>query len=147
MAVCHDPTGAHFSIFRGAEHPGAAQTGLRHGTFCWRELMTRNPDAAGRFYTRLFPWSAKASSAGQGYTEFQLGGQSIAGMMEIAKEMGDVSPHWGSYVQVDDVEATVNQAKKLEARILVPPTDVPNVGRFSTLSDPTGAVISVIQLG
>ncbi|MBM3224867.1 MAG: VOC family protein, partial [Candidatus Tectomicrobia bacterium] len=30
------------------------------------------------------------------------------------------------------------------AKTLMPPTDIPNVGRFYTFQDPQGAVISVI---
>ena len=46
MAVCKDPTGAVFSLFKGTEHQSSAPLGPRHGNFCWREpklLWTRKP--------------------------------------------------------------------------------------------------------
>jgi predicted enzyme related to lactoylglutathione lyase len=51
---------------------------------------------------------------------------------------------WGVYVTVDDVDATAAKAEELGGKILVPPTDIPNVGRFCVLQDPQGSVISAI---
>jgi predicted enzyme related to lactoylglutathione lyase len=42
------------------------------------------------------------------------------------------------------VDATAAKAEELGGKILMPPTDIPNVGRFSVLQDPQGAVISEI---
>jgi predicted enzyme related to lactoylglutathione lyase len=53
-------------------------------------------------------------------------------------------PHWGVYITVDDVDATAAKAQQLGATTIVPPTDIPNVGRFCTFQDPQGAVISAI---
>jgi predicted enzyme related to lactoylglutathione lyase len=53
-------------------------------------------------------------------------------------------PQWGAYVTVDDVDLTAKKAAKLGGKVLVPPQDIPGVGRFSVLQDPQGAMISVI---
>jgi predicted enzyme related to lactoylglutathione lyase len=143
MVACRDSAGAVFSLYRGGEHSGSAILPPGHGVICWSELKTGNVDRAGAFYTALLPWKTKDSPE---YTEFQLGGRSIAGMMAIRKEWGDVPPHWGIYVQVDDCDAAATRAEGLGARVLSPPMDIAEVGRFSTLSDPTGAVFSVITL-
>ena len=55
-----------------------------------------------------------------------------------------VPPHWAAYVTVEDVDATAKKAEQAGATIIVPPTDIPNVGRFCTFQDPQGAVLSVI---
>jgi uncharacterized protein len=34
-------------------------------------------------------------------------------------------------VAVDDVDETIQKARQLGVQILVPPTDIPEVGRFS----------------
>ncbi|UCE31486.1 MAG: VOC family protein, partial [Burkholderiales bacterium] len=47
------------------------------------------------------------------------------------------------YVLVDDCNFTANKAKELGGKILVPPTNIPNVGDFSVFADPTGAVLSL----
>jgi predicted enzyme related to lactoylglutathione lyase len=43
-----------------------------------------------------------------------------------------------------DVDAMAKKAKEAGATIIVPPTDIPNVGRFCRFQDPEGAVLSVI---
>ncbi len=64
--------------------------------------------------------------------------------MTIPLEAKGVSPYWGIYITVDDVDSTAKLAGELGARILVPPRDIPNVGRFCVIQDPQGAVISAI---
>lgn len=147
MAFLEDPTGAQIAIFKPGEHPGAAQLGPVPGTFGWSELATRDTKAAQAFYTELFHWGAKVDeNAPMPYTEFQVGGNSIGGMMEMTPQHGDVPPHWLPYVLVADCNATVAKAGELGGRVLVPPTDIPDVGRFAVFMDPTGAALAMIQL-
>jgi predicted enzyme related to lactoylglutathione lyase len=53
--------------------------------------------------------------------------------------------HWLEYVAVKDVDTSVRNAKEIGATILVPPTDIQKIGRFSVLSDPTGAAIALFK--
>ena len=43
-----------------------------------------------------------------------------------------------------DVDLTAAKAEELGGKVLVPPTDIPRVGRFCVLQDPQGAVLSAI---
>jgi predicted enzyme related to lactoylglutathione lyase len=61
-----------------------------------------------------------------------------------AKKMG-APPHWMANVQVADVDATVQKAQKGKAQVLVPPTDIPKIGRFAVIADPQGASIAVFK--
>ena len=45
-----------------------------------------------------------------------------------------------------DTDGITKKAKSSGARIHVEPTDIPEVGRFSVMSDPQGAIFSVIKL-
>jgi predicted enzyme related to lactoylglutathione lyase len=51
-----------------------------------------------------------------------------------------------SYVAVDDVDDSARRVGELGGKVVVPPVDIPNVGRFCVISDPTGASISLITL-
>jgi predicted enzyme related to lactoylglutathione lyase len=64
--------------------------------------------------------------------------------MTIPKEAQGTPPMWGTYVTVDDVDLTARTAEQLGAKILVPPMDIPTVGRFCVIQDPQGAVINAI---
>ena len=146
MAVVQDPTGAVFAVWQPKKHPGAGNVGAP-GFFCWNELMTRDTKAARGFYTGLFGWGADEMDMGpMKYTIFKQGERQIAGMMPISEEMGPVPPHWLVYFAVEDCDASVSEAGKLGGQVLVPSTDIPNIGRFSVLQDPQGGVFAVIRL-
>ena len=147
MAHFQDPTGAHLAFFKPGEHPGTIERGPGAGRFGWAELQTGDTGKAKAFYTELFGWSTKEdSAAGMEYTEFLVDGESIAGMMPLSAMHGDAPPNWMPYVQVDDCHATAGKATKLGGRIIVPPTDIPKVGTFAVIQDPTSAVIAFIKL-
>lgn len=146
MAVIQDPTGAVFAIWQPLKHIGA-QVANVPGAFCWNELLTNDKARAAEFYEKLFKWTTEAHGGGHGeYTEFFNNGRPAGGMMEIQPEWGQVPPHWGVYFAVSDCDKTAEHAKSLGASIIAPPTDIPNVGRFSVIRDPQGAVFSVIKL-
>ena len=53
-------------------------------------------------------------------------------------------PAWLSYVTVDNADSTAKQAEKLGGKIVVPPRDIPEVGRIAVIQDPQGAAIAII---
>ena len=119
-----------------------------HGSICWTELATKDTDAAKKFYSELLGWELKTSqAAGMDYTEYSVNGRPYGGIYKMTEEFGDTPPHWMSYVAVDDVDAAAARVTELGGSVCVPPTDIPNVGRFAVINDPTGATISLITLG
>jgi hypothetical protein len=116
------------------------------GAFSWNELLTSDPSAARQFYGALFGWQFDEMPSVQGvYHVVKLAdGTAIGGIMQNPLTAQNVPPHWGPYVTVDNVDLTAAQATALGGRILVPPTDIPKVGRFALLQDPQGATIAAI---
>jgi predicted enzyme related to lactoylglutathione lyase len=47
---------------------------------------------------------------------------------------------------VSDVDATTRRTEGSGGRPMMPPRDIPNVGRFAILTDPQGASFAVIKL-
>lgn len=116
-----------------------------HGAFSWNELMTTDPDAALKFYGALFGWTTEAMAMPDGtYHVVKANGTAVGGVMAMPKEAGGMPPCWGSYVTVDDVDATARRTKELGGKVIHGPQDIPGVGRFAVVSDPQGAVINVI---
>jgi uncharacterized protein len=146
MAVLQDPTEAVFAIWQPIKHIGA-QLINQPRTMCWNELNTKNIEAAKAFYTKLFDWHDETKNYGQyAYTEFFKDGKPVAGMMQITEEWGDVPPHWMVYFAVEDCDQSAQRAEALGGKICVQPTDIPQVGRFSVITDPDKATFSIIQL-
>lgn len=118
------------------------------GHFVWYELMTPNPKAAQAFYTKALEWGTQSSDLpGMEYTMWVGNGHPIGGVMALppeAKQMG-APPHWMGYVAVNDVDATAQLAGKLGGKVLVPPKDIPTVGRICVVQDQWGAVIAAFK--
>ena len=118
-----------------------------HGASGWFELMTPKPEDAQKFYNALLGWTFKPMDMAEGgrYNVVQINGdQGIGGIMAPPPQAKGMPPRWGGYVTVDDVDATTAKATKLGGKVQVPPTDIPNVGRFAVIADPQGAVLSII---
>lgn len=117
------------------------------GRFAWIELMTTDPAAAQGFYQKVVGWGATKMDGGpMPYTLFTSGDRPVAGLMALpsgAATQG-APPSWLAYVEVPDVNATVDQAGRLGATVIAPPMDVPQAGRFAVLQDPQGGVFAII---
>ncbi len=145
MAMLQDPAGATFAVWQAGTHTGAQRIN-EPGSLCWMELATSDPAGARIFYSGLFGWGWKESTdPDMPYTELQVGGRSIGGMMPIRPDAGSMPPHWGIYWMVSDCSATVARAKALGATLCFGPQDMPKVGRFAVVQDPQGAAFSIFQ--
>ena len=118
---------------------------MKNGAFSWFELMTTDVKAANGFYTGLFGWATREMPMeNMDYTVVKVDGEDVAGIMPMPPDTGEMPPAWGLYITVEDVDKTAGQAKELGGKVLVEPTDIPEVGRFSVIQDPQGAWFSVI---
>jgi predicted enzyme related to lactoylglutathione lyase len=116
------------------------------GMFCWNELVTRDEDKASAFYTEVLGWEAVDSGMpGMKYTLFKVGEKSAGGMMKMPDEIpAEVPSHWMAYITVPDVDAAAAKAKELGGNVIHGPEDIPEMGRFCVIQDPTGAVVSLM---
>lgn len=131
------------------------QTIPASGTFCWNELSTTDDAVAMKFYGELLGWEFKSSdmppcegseAPPMVYNEIVADGKHIGGVFKMGTEFGGAPSHWMGYVAVEDVDAKAAQVVELGGTVCVPPTDIPNTGRFCVINDPTGATISLITL-
>jgi predicted enzyme related to lactoylglutathione lyase len=145
MAVLQDPSGAVFSIWQAKKNTGIGIAGVP-GTLCWADLSTPDTASATRFYSGLFGWKLTAGEKDtSGYLHIQNGETFIGGVPPAAHRDPSAPPHWLAYFYVADCDAVVNKAKSLGAAVYLEPMSMENVGRFSVLADPQGAVFAVFQ--
>ena len=115
------------------------------GAFSWCELMTTNAGAATEFYAQLFGWKLEAMNMGMPYHVVKVGDAAIGGIMGMRPGAPPgMPPTWVPYVTVADVDALVKTVVSLGGKVLMPPADIPSVGRFAVIADPQGAAINVI---
>jgi predicted enzyme related to lactoylglutathione lyase len=111
------------------------------GKFVWHEILSTNTKASVKFYTELFGWTTAEMDMGPmgTYTLFKRGEDQVGGCMQA---QGGAPTHWLAYAMVESVDGAAEKAKSLGATVLVPPMEVPNIGRWTVLRDPQGAVLA-----
>jgi uncharacterized protein len=118
------------------------------GAFSWTELMTTDLPGAKAFYGALFGWDMQdRPMEGMTYTVLSAGGEQVGGIVEAPPHLAEMPPTWGSYVTVADVDAVAVKTVELGGKVLVEPRDIKDVGRFTLIQDPQGAVLSAISYG
>lgn len=117
----------------------------QHGAFSWNELMTTDVQASKSFYSELFGWEMHDEKLpDMTYTMLKAGNQEVGGIMQIPDDAQGAVSSWGSYVTVENVDKQAEKAKLLGGTIIMPPRDIPNVGRFAVFTDPQGAMLTLI---
>lgn len=108
------------------------------------ELMTTDINKAKVFYQGLFDWKLEDMPMGEtAYTMINVGEGTGGGMMK--NPMPNAPSSWMAYVLVSDVKTATAKAKTLGAQIMKDVTEVPDMGWFSIITDPTGAMLGLWQ--
>jgi predicted enzyme related to lactoylglutathione lyase len=145
MAVLQDPTGAVFSIWQPKSHPGTQVVG-EPGAFCWADLSTPDVAAAKRFYESVFGWQLSPGEHDtSGYLHIKNGDHFIGGVQPSGFRNPKAPPHWLIYFQVASCDASTAKAKELGASVYMEPMSMEDVGRWSVVADPQGAVFSLFE--
>jgi uncharacterized protein len=107
------------------------------------QILSSKPDETASFYSQLFGWTVNSANV-MNYRRIQTG--SAEG---IQGGIWPAPPEAGSFVQlfiaVENVAASVQTATGLGARVLIPPTPLPDGGELAVLRDPTGMSFGVYR--
>jgi predicted enzyme related to lactoylglutathione lyase len=144
-AVIGDPQGAVFSLWRsnmgdGPARPADARPGV--GEFCWEQLNTSDPKAAGVFYSNVLGWSETPFGGGGGMDVFKHGDAQVASRMQTPP---GVPAHWLTYVVVESLTAANARASKLGGKVMVEKIEIPTVGAISVITDNVGATLGLFE--
>lgn len=107
------------------------------------ELNTTDPAKAKAFYSSLFDWKLEdvEMKPGDVYTMIDVGKGTGGGLMK--HPMPDAPSTWLAYVLVDDIAGATKKAQSLGATVAKDVTEVPGMGWFSIIVDPTGAALGL----
>jgi uncharacterized protein len=146
MAVVQDPTGAIVSLWQAKGHIGAGLVN-EVNTFCWAELQTRGADRAAEFYQSVLNWEIEVDEKPPHYVMGKVKGKLNCGMfdMDQVNLPGTIPVRWAAYFNVENLDATLEQASQLGGKVLMPPIAI-DPGRFATIADPQGATLTLIEL-
>jgi len=104
------------------------------------EIAVKDYPKAKEFYLKLFDWNIDDNNPmNYGMVKSEgLGGG-------LFKAEGDMPNYVTIYVQVDDLQKSLDQAVEMGATAMVPPTPIPGIGNFAMFSDPSGNVIGIFK--
>ncbi|MFM1872580.1 MAG: hypothetical protein RL398_2002 [Planctomycetota bacterium] len=146
FAVVGDSTGAYFSLYKGnAESHGADPDAPVPGRVCWQETYSTDDEKAQAFYTGLVGWQGQPMDMGPAgiYRVQMVGDKQAGGMMK--HPMPGMPSCWVVYFLVADLAASTGKAKELGGTAMMEMVPIPNLGHFSMLTDPTGALFALFQ--
>ena len=107
------------------------------------EFNTTDPKKAKSFYGSLFDWTLEDTDMGGGmiYTMIKVGDGTGGGLMK--HPMPGAPSIWIPYVLVSDVASSTAKAKSAGGTVIKDVSEVPNMGSFAIIQDPTGGVIGL----
>src|ERR1700690_1363452 len=121
-----------------------------HGNFACHELYAREVEGAKAFYAATVGWTFEGMPMPQQNRTYWLakaGDKPVAGVLDMRGIVPDTdTPHWLSYLEVDDAERLVAEVQSHGGRIVRPPFDVPEFGRIAIGADGTGAFMAWVTL-
>jgi predicted enzyme related to lactoylglutathione lyase len=109
------------------------------------QMISREPDGTARFYAELFGWTVNANNP-MGYRRIDTGTKDgiQGGIWPAPPQALNFTQ---LFVAVEDVEASVRKAEELGARIVIPPTRLPEGDEMAVLNDPQGMSFGVFRRG
>src|SRR6266849_1753777 len=113
------------------------------GTTAFTELSSSNPDETRRFLEEAFGWKFDTVQMpmGQYLTHQNLEG----GTVGIRPARGSEPPRSTNYVLVDDLEAAEKKVRQKGGEIVLPRTDILDMGSFFWFKIPAGPVMACWQ--
>lgn len=143
FAVIQDPQGAVVAPWRAVEGdpPEVDKPGL--GTLCWDSISTTDPDAAAKFYEKVFGWQRTGFEGGGDESWTFLRGDKMAASMHRPPE--GVPSHWMTYLVVDKLADARAKVPDLGGKVLMEEIPVPNIGKFAVITDNVGALVALFE--
>lgn len=144
-ATLTDPTGGVLSICKGEAAETTIDTETPLGGWFWNELTTQHDAAALAFYEKVFGFDhdTMPTPNGGNYHVLKQGGAMRAGIAQASD--ASMPTMWLQYVKVADCDASAAKAVQLGASVVVPPSEIPGIGRVAMFIDPQGAALAVMK--
>ena len=108
------------------------------------EIIGKDGKKSQDFYAKLFGWHIDANNPmNYGIVDTHTKGGIGGG---IGPSM-DGKPAIRFYVDVPDLQKTLDQAKKLGGKTIMPPTEIPGGPTMAMFTDPDGNIIGLTKEG
>lgn len=141
FSVVASPSGALLSLFHEADEAGAQDAPAGPGAIHWTELNSGDLKADLAWLSAALGITAEAFPMPSGeYFILKGDGGQLGGAMQSPMP----GSFWLSWVQVDDVDATLGRVQRLGGQALTGLMNVEGVGRMAVVQDSTGGAFGII---
>lgn len=146
MTYATDAAGAMFGLVQPAGEESFIAAG-EPGTPVWHQLScTKAYPEAVHFYEQVLQWATMERAEGL-YTLALAGGAPFAGVSNLSGVApAEAASFWQSFLGVADVALAVQTTQAEGGRVLEGPAET-EFGLLATLEDPTGAVLTICEVG
>jgi uncharacterized protein len=116
-----------------------------YGAPSWVDLATPDVEVAMRFYRDLLGWTFERHETpmtpGGDYYVAKAGDVEVGGMMTAGPEQQE-APMWTVFLNVADVDETIETVAQAGGAVLEPAFDIPDA-RIAVVADPTGGMFAL----
>jgi predicted enzyme related to lactoylglutathione lyase len=106
------------------------------------EVLGKDTEATQSFYANIFDWPMEKVM--DSYAMVKPGGETgING--GVGSTMSDAPGHSTFYVEVDDLQATLDKIEAGGGSTVQPPMDVPNGPSIALFRDPDGNLVGLVK--
>jgi predicted enzyme related to lactoylglutathione lyase len=107
----------------------------------WFEIMGKDAAKTQKFYADLFGWPVDANNP-MNYGMVMGDGYAVGGGLGASM---DGKPLVTVYVEVEDLQATLDKAASLGGSVVMPPMDVQDGPKIAQFKDIDGNVIGIMK--
>ena len=116
------------------------------GSIEWVDLTSVMADELKNFYGGVIGWKAMPVSMGD-YEDYAMsseeGGAPVAGICHARGMNAELPPQWLIYINVDDLNRSMAECRRLGGKILAGPKKLGEGDRYCVIQDPAGAVAAL----
>lgn len=109
------------------------------------EIAGLDEDRTKSFYGQLFDWQIQPMPEMNYNLVNTRGADDAAGINGGIMKAPHGHPFIVIYVQVENLEDYLSKSDSLGGQTVVPPTDIPNIGRFAFIKDPDENILGLFQ--
>ncbi len=106
------------------------------------EISAKDRKALSKFYGDVFGWQTEHIDP-MNYSTFKAG-EGVGGGFNPVNEQNPAGTVT-FYIDTDDVTASLKAVQKAGGTILMPESDIPNMGKFGLFRDPQGNLIGLYK--
>jgi predicted enzyme related to lactoylglutathione lyase len=107
------------------------------------ELMGPDGDAMKTFYSTIFDWKFQSPPGFENYHMTDAEDTAVGGA--VGQGMADMPAYAAIYVQVENIDSTLEEVEKAGGKTVVPRTVIPDTVVFGMFHDPAGNLVALVE--